>query len=307
MLDGDLWTASLCHSVSPGCCSLIHMSRWAVPRPVRSMLWLFYNPDISMKLVLQSSWLSGLKSMELPRVFRYLAPTNPTRPGCLSSFLRFQYQLLLIKESFYPSQKVEHILLGLMTAGERMLHPLSKLEDSGKKSAVCQSSLGILRLIAVNRTETIRKTWLSNFFAKETALLPAWGLWYHTVIQAQYCLTGDHQHLKLEPTSLQNKAWLFSLSILSGLLLGPNLMILGEPMQDEPQPLPLLSLMLGLKQCIQPSTYKVSALGSVWGCTETLDGTGQRLCCAPKLTLFALTYLAAVGWALHVVTTRREK
>lgn len=145
------------------------MSCWAVPRPVRSMLWLFYNPDISVKLVLQSSWLSGLKSMELPRVFRYLAPNNPTRPGCLSGFLRFQHQLLHIKESFYSSQKMEHNLLGLMTAGESMLHPLSKLEDSGKKSAVCQSSLGILRLIAVNGTGDHQENLVVHFFCQRNS------------------------------------------------------------------------------------------------------------------------------------------
>jgi len=102
------------------------------------MLWLFYNPDVSMKLVLQSSWLSGLISMELPRILRYVTPTNPMRPGCLIGFLMFKYQLLRIKECFCPSQKMEHILLGLNTATARMLHPLNKPEDSGKESSVCQ-------------------------------------------------------------------------------------------------------------------------------------------------------------------------
>lgn len=133
------------------------MSCSAVPRPCRSMWWLLYNPDVSMK------------SMELPRVFRYVAPTNPMRRGCLIGFLRFKYQLLHIEESFYPSQKMEHILLGLMKAGERMLHPLNKPEDSAKKSAVCQSSPGIPRLIAVNRTGVHQGTWLSIFCQRNSS------------------------------------------------------------------------------------------------------------------------------------------
>lgn len=65
--------------------------------------------------------------------------------------------------------------------------------------------------------------------------------------------------------------------------------------------------MLALEQCMQPGTYKVSALGSVWGCTERFDGTGQRFWCAPKLTLFALMSLAAAEWALYVMKTSRDK
>lgn len=190
MLDGDLWTASLCHSFSPGCCSLIRMSCWAVPRPCRSTLWLFYRPDNSMKLVLQSLWLSGLKSIELSRVLRYVAPTNPMRPGCLIGFLRFKYQLLHIEESFYPSQKMEHILLGLKTATARMLNPLNKPEDSGKKSAVFQTSPDLPRLIALNRNWS--PPWEPDCpsFARETTLLPGWCLWYYTVAQARCCLAG---------------------------------------------------------------------------------------------------------------------
>lgn len=137
------------------------------------MLWLFYNPDVAMKLVLQSSWLSGLKSVELPRVFRYVAPTNPMGPGCLIGFLRFKYQLLHIKESSSPSEKMDHILLGLKTATARMLHPLNKLEDSGKKSAVCQTSPGLPRLNAVNRNWSSSGERGCPFFARESALLPA--------------------------------------------------------------------------------------------------------------------------------------
>lgn len=77
--------------------------------------------------------------------------------------------------TFYPSQKMEHILLGLMTAGERMLHPLSKLEDSGKKSAVCQSSLGILRLIAVNGTGDHQENLVVHFFCQRNSSLASMG------------------------------------------------------------------------------------------------------------------------------------
>lgn len=73
----------------------------------------------------------------------------------------------------------------------------------------------------------------SSNFARKTALWLIWGLWYHTVAQAQYCLAGRSSAFEARANVPAEQGWLFSPSILSGISLGPNLLILIGLMQDK--------------------------------------------------------------------------
>lgn len=134
-----------------------------------------------------------------------------------------------------------------------MLHPLNKPEDSGKKAAVCQPSPGI---IAVDRNAVNQENLAPHLLPEKqlSCQHEASGttLWLRT----STVLQGDHQHLKPEPRPLQNKAWLYHLSILSGPPCGPRLLVLDGLMPDGPWLLWLLWL-LSLK-LLSSSTYNLA-------------------------------------------------